>query len=150
MKRVKLYTDGGCRGNQHNNNVGAIGGILIHPATETEKEYSEGFKNTTNNRMELLAVIKGLQYLKEPCEVEVYSDSAYLVNAINKNWLQSWKKQGWRRGKEELKNKDLWQTLDSLMQTHHLTFHKVKGHADDHYNNRADELVNLAMDNLEY
>lgn len=148
MKKVTLYTDGGCRGNQNNNNIGAIGGILIHPASGSKKEYSQAFENTTNNKMELLAVIKGLEYLKEPCEVEVFSDSAYLVNAINKNWINSWKKQGWRRGKEKLKNKDLWIRLDELMQKHQITFNKVKGHADNELNNRADALVNEAMDKL--
>lgn len=150
MKKVKLYTDGGCRGNNNRNNIGAIGGILIHPATGAKKEYNEAFKNTTNNKMELLAVIRGLEFLKEPCEVEVYSDSAYIVNAMNQHWIDSWKKQGWRRGKNELKNKEFWQRIDELREKHNLTFIKVKGHSTDIYNNRADELVNLAMDKLEF
>lgn len=148
MKKVVLYTDGGCRGNQERNNIGAIGGILIHPSSKKEKEYKKGFRNTTNNKMELLSIITGLKYLKEPCIVDIYSDSAYVVNAMTKGWFESWKKQGWKRGKNELKNKDLWQELDALAQTHVLNFHKVKGHANDRYNNRADALVNEAMDEL--
>ncbi len=149
MKKVLLYTDGGCRGNQKRKNVGAIGGILIHPKTGAEKEYSEAFKNTTNNKMEILAVIRGLELLKEPCEVDIYSDSAYLVNAINQNWLKSWKKNKWTRKGKPLKNVDLWQKLDSLMQKHKTSFHKVKGHANNEYNNIADDLVNDAMDEME-
>lgn len=148
MKKVTLYTDGGCRGNQHSSNIGAIGGILIHPKSNTKKEYSQAFENTTNNRMEILAIVEGLKLLKEPCEVEVFSDSAYVVNAINKHWLENWKKKNWIRKPNPLKNVDLWKELDSLLQTHKVTFNKVKGHANDFYNNRADELVNIAMDEL--
>lgn len=148
MKRVILYTDGGCRGNHKRSNIGGIGGILIHPASNTEKEYKAGYKDTTNNRMELLAVITGLEYLKEPCEVEIYSDSAYLVNAMTLGWFENWKKNGWKRGKEPLKNVDLWKKLDELNSIHKLEFKKVKGHANNRYNNRADELVNQAMDEI--
>lgn len=146
MKEVILYTDGGCRGNQSSNNVGAIGGILIHEKSGARKEYSEGFRNTTNNKMELLSIITGLEYLKEPCKVDIYSDSAYIVNAINQNWLKGWKRNNWKRKQGPLKNVDLWKRLDKLLDKHIITFHKVKGHADVELNNRADELVNQAMD----
>lgn len=146
MKYVELYTDGGCRGNgQSEENIGAIGGILIYK--DIQKEYKKAFANTTNNQMELLAVITGLQMLKEPCEVLVHSDSAYVVNAYQQNWVAGWKAKNWSRGKAgPLKNRDLWMTLDELVNYHQVTFAKVKGHADNALNNRADELVNEAMD----
>lgn len=148
-KEIVLYTDGGCRGNQGRTNVGGIGGILIFPKTGARKEYKEGFRNTTNNKMEILAVLTGLRMLKEPCSVAVHSDSAYVVNAIEKGWLEGWKKKGWTRGKAgELKNKELWQEMDRLLQIHDVHFVKVKGHANDELNNRADALVNEAMDEL--
>ncbi|MGI6556522.1 ribonuclease HI [uncultured Pseudoramibacter sp.] len=148
MKKVQIYTDGGCRGNgQSKENVGGIGGILIYG--DYHKEFKQGFTNTTNNKMELLAAITGLKMLKEPCEVALYSDSAYVVNAFNQHWVDGWAKKGWTRGKNaELKNADLWKTLYSLTKTHRVSFIKVKGHANDQYNNRADQLVNQAMDEM--
>ncbi|MSS19907.1 ribonuclease HI [Pseudoramibacter porci] len=148
MKKVKIYTDGGCRGNgQSKENVGGIGGILIYG--DYQKTFKQGFKNTTNNKMELLAAITGLQMLKEPCEVALYSDSAYVVNAFNQHWVDGWAQKGWKRGKNsELKNADLWKTLYSLAKIHRVSFIKVKGHANDHYNNKADQLVNQAMDEV--
>ena len=150
MKEILLYTDGGCRGNgQSEENVGGIGGILIYPAKEIEKEYSKGYKNTTNNQMELLAVIEGLKMLKEPCIVQIFCDSAYVVNAFEKKWVDGWKQKGWSRGKAgALKNRELWMTLDELVNKHEVRFVKVKGHGNDEYNNRADALVNRAMDEL--
>lgn len=150
MKNITIYTDGGCRNNGSKDNVGAIGILLIYPEKNYIKEYKEAYKNTTNNKMELLAVIKALKMLKEPCKVEVYSDSAYVVNAFRQNWVGSWKAKGWTRGKSgELKNKELWIELDDLTQKHQVEFKKVKGHSDNPYNNRCDELVNLAMDEIE-
>ncbi len=148
MKVIKLYTDGGCRGNGiSEKNIGAIGGILIYVQKNIEKEYKKAYENTTNNKMELLAVIEGLKLLKEPCEVHVYSDSAYVVNAYLQDWITSWKAKNWTRGKAgELKNKELWKELDALVNEHQVTFHKVKGHANNPYNNQADLLVNQAMD----
>lgn len=149
MKKVILYTDGGCRGNQHGENVGGIGGILIYPAANAKKEYYEGFRNTTNNRMEILAVLRGLEKLKEPCEVLVHSDSAYLVNAVEAHWIENWKKNGWKRRKgQSVKNVDLWQALDRALEKHDVRFIKVRGHADDALNNRADALANRAMDEV--
>lgn len=137
MKKVILYTDGACSGNP---GPGGYGAILIYNGIE--KEVSGGEKNTTNNKMEMMAVIKGLEILKEPCEVEVYSDSAYVVNSIEKGWIYSWKKNGWKKAdKKEVKNIDLWEKLLKLMETHKVTFLKVKGHADDELNNRCDRLA---------
>jgi len=137
MKKVILYTDGACSGNP---GPGGYGAILIYNGIE--KEVSGGEKNTTNNKMEMMAVIKGLEMLKEPCEVEVYSDSAYVVNSIEKGWIYSWKKNGWKKAdKKEVKNIDLWEKLLKLMETHKVTFLKVKGHADDELNNRCDRLA---------
>ena len=137
MKKVILYTDGACSGNP---GPGGYGAILIY--NNIEKEVSGGEKNTTNNKMEMMTVIKGLEMLKEPCEVEVYSDSAYVVNSIEKGWIYSWKKNGWKKAdKKEVKNIDLWERLLKLMETHKVTFLKVKGHADNELNNRCDRLA---------
>lgn len=148
MKFVEIYTDGGCRGNgKSESNLGAIGGILYYPAGNSKKEFKKAFPDTTNNQMELTAVIEALRMLKEPCEVLIHSDSAYVVNAYRQHWVDNWKKNGWTRGKAgKLKNRDLWITLDKLVNKHKVTFDKVKGHADNEMNNRADALVNEAMD----
>lgn len=149
MKEVIIYTDGGCRGNDSSeDNIGAIGFILFYPAKNYKKEYSEAFTNTTNNKMELTAVIKALQMLKEPCKIKLHSDSAYIIDAYNKGWVELWKKNNWHRPKnEELKNRELWQLLDILVRKHEVEFIKVKGHSTDENNNRCDELLNEAMDN---
>ncbi|MDD4508090.1 MAG: ribonuclease HI [Eubacteriaceae bacterium] len=148
MKQIIIYTDGGCRGNGKNDkNIGAIGGILIYQAGQQKKEFKKAFPNTTNNQMELMAVITALQMLKEPCQVTIHSDSSYVVNAYKQHWVDGWKKKGWTRGKAgALKNKELWVTLDQLVQKNDVSFEKVKGHANDNLNNRADLLVNEAMD----
>ena len=137
MKKVVLYTDGACSGNP---GPGGYGAVLIYGGVE--KEIFGGEKSTTNNKMEMMAVIKGLEALKEPCEVEVYSDSAYIVNAIEQGWIESWKKNGWRKAdKKPVKNVDLWEKLLELMDKHKVIFNKVKGHADDEYNNRCDRIA---------
>lgn len=137
MKKVILYTDGACSGNP---GPGGYGAILIYNGVE--KEISGGEKNTTNNKMEMMAVIKGLEMLKEPCEVEVYSDSAYVVNSIEKGWIYSWKKNGWKKAdKKEVKNIDLWERLLKQIEIHNVTFKKVKGHANDELNNRCDRIA---------
>lgn len=149
MKEIIIYTDGGCRDNGAKENVGGIGVVLIYPEKNYMKEYYKAYKNTTNNQMELSAVIKGLRMLKEPCKVIVHSDSAYVVNAFQQKWIDTWREKGWTRGKSgELKNKELWKKLYGLTQIHKVEFKKVKGHADDKYNNRCDELVNIAMDEI--
>ena len=136
MKQVTIYTDGACSGNP-----GPGGWAAILKFGPYEKELSGGEAQTTNNRMELLGAINGLQALKEPCAVDLYTDSQYLSNAINLGWLESWKKKNWKRKDGALKNVDLWQTLDKLLQTHTVTFHWVKGHAENAYNNRCDALA---------
>ena len=136
MKHVTIYTDGACSGNP---GPGGWGAILRY--REIERELSGGETMTTNNRMELLGVIRALEALNEPCEVSVYTDSQYISNAINKGWLKSWREKGWKRREGELKNPDLWQTLWKLLETHEVTFTWVKGHAENEYNNRCDELA---------
>ena len=136
MNKVTIYTDGACSGNP---GPGGWGAIL--KAGEAERELSGGEEETTNTRMELTAVIESLNALKRPCEVELYTDSQYVANAINLGWLENWKKRGWKRKDGKLLNPELWQKLDSLLETHKVTFHWVKGHADNEYNNRCDALA---------
>ncbi len=144
MKKVDLYTDGACSGNP---GAGGYGAILIYRGIE--KEISGGEPSTTNNRMEIFAVIAGLRCLKESCDVTIYSDSAYTVNAFNEGWIQGWKTNGWKKadGKPVL-NADLWLELLSLMEPHEIRFVKVKGHADNEYNNRCDALARAAIKKL--
>lgn len=143
-KKVTLYTDGACSGNP---GIGGYGGILLYG--DAKKEYSGAELQTTNNRMEIMAVIVGLKQLKYSCVVDVYSDSAYTVNAFSNGWIFAWREKGWRKadGKEVL-NTDLWEALFELTKTHEVTFHKVQGHADNIYNNRCDQLAREAVANL--
>lgn len=143
-KTVTLYTDGACSGNP---GLGGYGGILIYG--DLKKEYSGAEQQTTNNRMEVTAVIVGLKQLKYPCKVEIFSDSAYTVNAFTNGWIFGWKKNGWKKadGKAVL-NIDLWEELYSLTQIHEVAFHKVAGHADNQLNNRCDELARNAISEL--
>lgn len=136
MKKVTIYTDGACSGNP---GPGGWGAILEYKGNKIE--LSGGEDQTTNNRMELMGVISALSALKEPCEAELFTDSQYIAKAINENWLRSWKAKNWKRKGGELKNIDLWQRLDELLSLHKVTFHWVKGHADNEYNNRCDELA---------
>ncbi len=136
MKSIILYTDGACSGNP---GVGGWGAILMY--NSREKELSGGEEMTTNNRMELMAVIKGLEVLKESCNVEIYSDSAYVVNAFLQDWITKWINNGWRTTKGSVMNKDLWHKLLELIEKHNVSWHKVKGHADNEYNNRCDALA---------
>ena len=140
-KTVALYTDGACSGNP---GIGGYAGILIYG--DVKKEYSGADAQTTNNRMEVIAVIEGLKRLKYPCNVDVYSDSAYTVNAFLNGWIYAWRKNGWKKadGKAVL-NTDLWEELYTLTQTHSVTFHKVAGLADNELNNRCDELARGAI-----
>lgn len=147
MKKVVIYTDGACRGNGKENTIGGYGIVLMY--NEHKREIKKAVRNTTNNIMELGAVIDALSMLKEPCDVEIYSDSAYVVNAINNKWIDSWLKNGWKTAsKEPVKNRELWERLIELMNYHTLKFIKVKGHSDNEYNNRCDKLANEAMDEL--
>lgn len=141
MEEVTIYTDGACSGNP---GPGGWGSILMY--NENKKEISGGKENTTNNVMELTAVIEGLKLLKFPCKVKLYSDSAYVVNAFNQKWIYGWLKNGWKNAsKEPVKNKELWQELYELTKIHEVEFIKVKGHADNEYNNRCDELARNAI-----
>lgn len=141
MKKVTLYTDGACSGNP---GIGGYGGILIYNGIS--KEYNGWEKETTNNRMEVMAVITGLKMLKYPCEVEIYSDSAYTVNAFTNGWLDAWRQNGWKKAdNKDVLNVDLWQELYALSKVHKISFNKVKGHADNPLNNRCDELARLAV-----
>ena len=144
MKQVTLYTDGACSGNP---GVGGWGAVLIYNGHE--KRISSAEDATTNNRMELTAVIEGLKCLKEPCSVNVYSDSAYMVNAFNNGWVYDWANSGWRKADNKpVLNSDLWQELYLLSKTHKLSFIKVKGHADNEYNNICDKLATDAVKNF--
>ena len=137
MKTVTIYTDGACSGNPGPGGWGAILEYMGH-----EKELSGGEQNTTNNRMELTAVIKALQALKEPCTVELYSDSKYVLDALQKGWAVSWRKKGWiKSDKKPALNPDLWETLLNLVEQHDVRYHWVKGHAANPKNNRCDELA---------
>ena len=141
MKKVTIYTDGACSGNP---GPGGWGAVLMYK--DVKKEMSGAEKDTTNNRMELFAAISALRALKEPCEVDLYSDSAYLCNAINEDWLTQWKEKNWRNdNKKDVKNVDLWEELIKLMEIHKITFIKVKGHADNEFNNRCDKLATSAI-----
>lgn len=137
IKTVDIYTDGACSGNP---GKGGYCAILIYAGVEKVVSGSED--NTTNNRMELLAVIKGLQALKEKCNVNLYSDSRYVIDAFNEKWLESWVNNGWRTaGKKEVKNVDLWQQLLELTSKHNVNFIKVKGHSDNEFNNQCDKIA---------
>lgn len=141
MEEVTIYTDGACSGNP---GPGGWGAILMYK--EIKKEISGGKKDTTNNVMELTAVIEALKLLKYPCKVKLYSDSAYVVNAFLQNWVINWQKNSWKTAdKKEVKNKELWQELIELTNIHDITFIKVKGHSDNEYNNRCDELARKAI-----
>lgn len=145
---VKIYTDGAARGNP--DGPGGYGAVLEYVDAKGElhvKELSQGYVRTTNNRMELMAVIAGLEALNRPCTVEVYSDSQYVVNAFNQHWVDGWIKKGWKRGKNEpVKNVDLWKRLLAAKDRHNVTFHWVKGHDGHPQNERCDELATTAAD----
>lgn len=147
---VTIYTDGACRGNP---GAGGFGTILQYVDSHHnlhEKEFSQGYVSTTNNRMELLGVITGFEALKRPCTVEVYSDSKYVVDAFNQHWIEGWLKRGWKNSKKEpVKNIDLWQRLLRALEPHTVTFHWVKGHAGHEENERCDKLATAAADGPE-
>ena len=137
IKKVDLYADGACSGNPGR---GAWGTILVYNGHE--KILTGSAKETTNNRMELMGVINGLEVLNRPCSVTAYTDSQYVVNAVNQGWLEKWSMSGWvKPDKKPVKNRDLWEYLLELMGTHSVTFVWVKGHADNAYNNRCDKIA---------
>lgn len=137
MKEIIIYTDGACSGNP---GPGGYGTVLLYNGTR--KELSGGYRDTTNNRMEIMAVIKGLEALKHPCKVQVYSDSKYVVDAIEKGWLYNWKKNNWiKSNKEKALNIDLWKRMLELMEIHDVKFNWVKGHHENEENNKCDQLA---------
>ena len=148
MFRVLLFSDGSARGNP--DGPGGYGTILQFTDAAGnlhEKELSRGYRRTTNNRMELLGCIAGLEALNRPCIVDVYSDSKYLTDAFNQHWIESWEAKGWKRGRnEDVKNVDLWKRLLKAMEPHEVTFHWVKGHAGHPENERCDRLATGAAD----
>ncbi len=145
LKNVDIYTDGACSGNP---GVGGWAAVLIFKSIK--REISGAEIETTNNRMELTAIINGLKMLKEKCNVKIFSDSAYSVEPFLKNWIDGWQKNGWRNSaKDDVKNKDLWLELLSLTKQHNVEFFKVKGHADNELNNRCDLLARNAIKELQ-
>lgn len=136
MKDVILYTDGACSGNP---GPGGFGTILKYG--EREKEISGGYKLTTNNRMELMAVIAGLEALREPCAVTLYSDSKYVIDALRLGWAESWQANNWKRKGGPAQNPDLWERLLKEIKKHNMNYVWVKGHADNEYNNRCDKMA---------
>lgn len=142
MKKVEIYTDGACRGNP---GPGGWGAILVYG--KARRELSGGERETTNNRMELSAAIAALSALKEPCLVDLYSDSKYLVDAVTQGWLETWRARGYKRGRNDpVLNPDLWETLYGLLATHEVTLHWVKGHAGHPENERCDALATAYAD----
>lgn len=143
MQKVIIYTDGACSGNP---GPGGWAAVLIYG--ESKKEIFGSSPNTTNNIMELTAIIEGLKALKKECEVEIYSDSSYCVNAFKQGWIYNWMKKGWKTSSgEAVKNQELWQDLYDLTKKHKVSFNKVKGHSDVELNNRCDELARNAIKN---
>ena len=144
MKKVSIWTDGAC-----SYNPGPGGWAAILQYGKAEKVLSGGKNETTNNVMELTAVVEGLKALKEKCSVLLYSDSAYVVNAVEQGWLHNWKANGYRTAdKKPVKNRELWEELDTLLSEHAVKFIKVKGHADNEYNNRCDSIARSEVEKL--
>ncbi len=148
MQKVTIYTDGAARGNP--DGPGGYGAILQYTDREGvlhERELSQGYEKTTNNRMEMMGVIAALEALKRPCSVDLYTDSQYVVNAFEKGWIRNWKKNGWKTAsREPVKNKELWERMLAAAAPHQLTFHWVKGHAGHPENERCDKLATTAAD----
>lgn len=144
MKKVTIYTDGACSGNP---GIGGWGAILMYGSAK--KEISGASEMTTNNRMEMMAAINALKMLKEPCEVELFTDSAYLSNGFNQGWILNWLKRGWKKANgDSVENRELWENLLELSRQHKVTWIKVKGHADNEFNNRCDKLARDAVQKL--
>ncbi len=151
MTHVIIYTDGAARGNPGPGGYGAVLEYTDKSGKLHTKELSCGYRLTTNNRMEILGVIRALQALKIPCDIDLYSDSQYVVNAFNQHWIDSWQKKGWKRGKNEpVKNVDLWLELLSAMKGHQVHFHWVRGHDGHPQNERCDQLATAAADSGEH
>lgn len=144
MKKVKIYTDGAC---SYNPGPGGWGAILMFK--NKKKEISGGAEHTTNNKMEITAVLEALYQLKEKCKVELYSDSAYVINAFQQDWISKWQARNWKNSKgEPVVNREMWEKLIELNQYHKITWIKVKGHSDNEFNNRCDELARMEVDKI--
>ncbi|MFA6859830.1 MAG: ribonuclease HI [Clostridia bacterium] len=144
MKKIQIYTDGACSVNP---GVGGWGAVLIF--NNIQKKISGGEELTTNNRMELMAVISALNVLKEPCSIEIFSDSAYVINAFQKNWIYSWQINNWQTAdKKPVSNKDLWEKLLVLLEPHKTTWNKVKGHSTNELNNLCDEMARTEVEKI--
>ncbi|HIW75716.1 MULTISPECIES: ribonuclease HI [Gordonibacter] len=147
MTQVEIFTDGAARGNPGPGGFGTVMRFTDSAGRVHEKELSQGYERTTNNRMELMAVIAGLEALKRPCEITLYSDSQYVVNAFNQHWVEGWLKRGWKNAsKQPVKNVDLWKRLLAAKAPHQVEFVWVKGHAGHAENERCDELATAAAD----
>lgn len=150
MQKVTIFTDGAARGNP--DGPGGYGAILRYVDREGkvhEKELSQGYEKTTNNRMEMMGVIAALEALRHPCQIDLYTDSQYVVNAFEKGWIRNWQKNGWKTAsKEPVKNKELWERMLKAASGHDLTFHWVKGHAGHPENERCDSLATAAADRM--
>ena len=142
LKNIEIYTDGAC---SYNPGPGGWGCVLIY--NENKKQLSGFEENTTNNRMEMFAIIKALSELNQSCNINLYSDSAYVVNAFNENWIENWISKNWKTSNnKEVKNVDLWKDLLKLVKMHNISWHKVKGHSDNKYNNICDKLARGEVD----
>lgn len=147
MQQVVAYTDGSAKGNPGPGGYGVVLSCVLASGEEARRELSEGFRRTTNNRMELLAVITALEALKRPCAVTLYSDSRYVVDAVEKRWLEGWQRRGWKTaGKQPVKNVDLWRRFLEARKPHRVEFRWVKGHAGNPGNERCDHLAQAAAD----
>ena len=150
MQKVTIFTDGAARGNP--DGPGGYGAILRYVDSKGavhEKELSQGYEKTTNNRLEMMGVIAALEALRRPCQIDLYTDSQYVVNAFEKGWIRNWKKNGWKTAsKEPVKNRELWERMLEAAKGHELTFHWVKGHAGHPENERCDRLATAAADRM--
>ena len=147
MKRVQIYSDGSSRGNPGPGGYGTVLRYVDAKGVAHERELSQGYECTTNNRMELMGAIVGFEALKRPCQVDFYSDSQYVVKAFNDNWVAGWLRRGWKNSqKQPVKNVDLWKRLLAAVQPHDVTYHWVRGHAGHPENERCDELATAAAD----
>lgn len=149
MNCIHLYADGACRGNGKENAIGGYGFVLLDYENKKKKEYKFACIGTTNNIMELSGVIEGLNVLKTKSRVKIFTDSKYVVDGFNKGWIYNWQKNGWKTAsKKPVKNRELWEKLLELTKKHNCEFNWVKGHNDNKWNERCDELANIAMDDI--
>ncbi|MDE6904440.1 MAG: ribonuclease HI [Lachnospiraceae bacterium] len=147
MTKVTVYTDGAARGNPGPGGYGAVAEFVDSKGELHTREYSGGYKKTTNNRMELMGAIAALEALNRPCEINLYSDSKYVIDAFNQHWLEGWIKKGWKKSDgKPVKNVDLWKRLVAAKEPHNITFHWVKGHDGHPQNERCDTLATRAAD----